>query len=297
MSAEKPRRLGRGLEALFTPNAAAAQTPSATVERRIPIRDIRPNPLQPRMAFDPVELAELESSLKAHGLLQPVMVRKSPSAGGFELIAGERRFRAAARLGWTDIPAIVRDVDDGSLLTLALIENLQRSDLNPLEEADGYRKLIEDFNLSQQQVAEAVGKDRSTVANILRLLSLPTAVKRLLQGGAITLGHARALLGLPNERAMAELAREVVAKGLTVRAVEQRVRASAPVSRNRKKIRSPAKPAEASRIEEDLRRFLQTNVSLTVDNNGAGSVRFAFYSAEDLERILDLMMGAARERR
>jgi ParB family chromosome partitioning protein len=297
MSAEKPRRLGRGLEALFTPNAASPRAALTTSEQRIPIREIRPNPLQPRIAFDQSELAELESSLKIHGLLQPVVVRKAPSGTGFELIAGERRFRAATHLGWTDIPAIVRDVDDSSLLTLALIENLQRSDLNPLEEAEGYRKLIEDFKLSQQQVADAVGTDRSTVANTLRLLNLPMAVRRLLEEGALTLGHARALLGLSSERAMTELAREVVAKGLTVREVEQRVRASAPVSRDRKKTKAPPKPAEASRIEEDLRRYLQTDVSLTLDTSGSGSVRFAFYSADDLERILDLMMGAARERR
>jgi ParB family chromosome partitioning protein len=297
VSAEKPRRLGRGLEALFTPNAAASPTAPSGAERRIPIREIRPNPLQPRIAFDQAELAELESSLKTHGLLQPVVVRKAASGAGFELIAGERRFRAATRLGWSDIPAIVRDVDDSSLLTLALIENLQRSDLNPLEEAEGYRRLIEDFALSQQQVADAVGKDRSTVANMLRLLNLPAAVRRLLEEGALTLGHARALLGLPTERAMTELAREVVAKGLTVREVEQRVRASAPISRDRKKSKSPAKPAEASRIEEDLRRFLQTDVSLTLDTSGSGSVRISFYSPDDLERILDLLMGAARERR
>jgi ParB family chromosome partitioning protein len=165
-----------------------------------------------------------------------------------------------------------------------------------LEEAEGYRKLIEDFNLSQQQVAVAVGKDRSTVANVLRLLNLPDSVRRLLRDGALTIGHARALLGLPNERAMAELAREVVAKGLTVRDVEKRVRGDAP-TRERKNAKPSNRPAEASRIEEDLRRYLQTDVSLTVDKNGSGSVRLAFYSAEDLERVLDLMMGAARERR
>lgn len=296
MSAEKPRRLGRGLEALFTPNTPASQTSSETAERRIPVKEIRPNPLQPRLAFDPAELSELESSLKVHGLLQPVLVRRAPKGQGYELVAGERRFRAATNLGWSDIPAIVRDVDDGSLLTLALIENLQRSDLNPLEEAEGYRKLVEDFHLSQQEVATAVGKDRSTVANVLRLLNLPAAVRRLLQEGAITLGHARALLGLPNERAMAELAREIVAKGLTVRDVEKRVRMDSP-PRDRKKPPSTDKPAEASRIEEDLRRYLQTDVSMTIDKGGSGSVRLAFYSAEDLDRLLDLVMGATRERR
>jgi ParB family transcriptional regulator, chromosome partitioning protein len=296
MSAEKPRRLGRGLEALFTPNTAGTQAPAEIAERKLPIRDIRPNPLQPRLSFDPAELAELESSLKVHGMLQPVVVRKAPKGPGFELVAGERRFRAATNLGWTAIPAIVRDVDDASLLTLALIENLQRSDLKPLEEAEGYRKLIEDFNLSQQQVATAVGKDRSTIANMLRLLHLPVAVRRLLQEGALTLGHARALLGLPNERAMAELAREVVAKGLTVRDVERRVRRDAP-ARERKKTGEIDKPAEASRIEEDLRRYLQTDVSLNIDKGGSGSLRLAFYSAEDLDRLLDLVMGATRERR
>lgn len=295
MSTEKPRRLGRGLEALFTPNAPGASAAPEAPDRRIPIRDIRPNPHQPRIAFDPSELSELESSLKVHGLLQPVVVRKAPGGSGFELVAGERRFRAATNLGWKDIPAIVREVDDSSLLTLALIENLQRSDLNPLEEAEGYRKLIEEFNLSQQQVAAAVGKDRSTVANVLRLLNLPDSVRRLLREGALTIGHARALLGLPNDRAMAELAREVVAKGLTVRDVEKRVRGDAP-TRERKNARLSARPAEASRIEEDLRRYLQTDVSLTVDKNGSGNVRVAFYSAEDLERVLDLVMGAARER-
>ena len=296
MSADKPRRLGRGLDALFTPankSAAAAESPP---DRRIPMRDIRPNPLQPRVTFNAADLAELESSLEVHGLLQPVVVRKAPSGDGFELIAGERRFRAASRLGWSDIPAIVRDVDDSQLLTLALIENLQRSDLDPVEEAEGYRKLIDDFGLTQQEVAEAIGKDRSTVANILRLLHLPVSVRRLLQEGAISVGHARALLGLNDQRAMAELARQIVAEGLTVRDVEKRVRDRGAAGPSRKKAAASRQPAEAVRIEEELRRFFQTDVTVTADKNGAGSLRFAFYSPDDLERLLDMMLGAARER-
>ena len=298
MSAEKPRRLGRGLDALFDPAprpAAAAHSPPA--ERRIPLRDIRPNPLQPRTTFHPGDLAELESSLKTHGLLQPVVVRNAPSGNGFELVAGERRFRAATRLGWTDIPAIVRQVDDSALLTLALIENLQRSDLNPVEEAEGYRKLIDDFGLTQAEVAEAIGKERSTVANILRLLHLPASVRKLLQDGGLSVGHARALLGLNDQRAMAELAREIVANGLTVRDVEKRVRGSINKPLPRKQTTGPNKPAAAAGIEEDLRRFLQTDVTLTVERDGSGTVKLAFYSADDLERILDLVLGVARERR
>ena len=299
MSSEKPRRLGRGLDALFAPSSRAADSPSASAapERRIAIREIRPNPLQPRVTFDPADLAELESSLKVHGLLQPVVVRKAPAGDGYELIAGERRFRAATRLGWTDIPAIIRQVDDSELLTLALIENLQRSDLDPVEEAEGYRRLIDDFGLTQQEVAEAIGKDRSTVANILRLLNLPDSVRRLLQEGAISVGHARALLGMNDQRAMAELARAIVAEGLTVRDVEKRVRERGSKSAPTRKAPVVAnKPAEARRIEEDLRRFFQTDVTVSADSSGSGSLKFAFYSPDDLERLLDLMLGSARER-
>ena len=298
MSADKPRRLGRGLDALFDPAPRTPQTtPAPASERRIPIRDIKPNPLQPRSTFDPADLAELESSLRTHGLLQPVVVRSAPSGNGFELIAGERRFRAATRLGWTDIPAIIRQVDDSALLTLALIENLQRADLNPVEEAEGYRKLIDDFGLTQAEVAEAIGKERSTIANILRLLHLPSSVRKLLQEGALTVGHARALLGLNDQRQMAELAREIVANGLTVREVEKRVRNAGETRPKRESSVTRSRPPAAAGIEEDLRRFLQTDVALTVDKDGSGSVRLAFYSADDLERILDLILGAARERR
>jgi len=298
VTAEKPRRLGRGLDALFAPNPKnPGLTDSEAAERRIPLREIRPNPLQPRVQFDSADLAELESSLKVHGLLQPVVVRKAPSGAGFELIAGERRFRAATRLGWTDIPVIIRQVDDAELLTLALIENLQRADLNAVEEAEGYRKLIDDFGLTQQQVADAVGKDRSTVANILRLLHLPVSIRRLVQDGALTIGHARALLGMSDQRAMAELAREIVAQELTVRDVEKRVRGLGSSATNRKKSSVSAKSAEAGRIEEDLRRRLQTDVAMTLDKSGAGTVKFSFYSPDDLERILDVILGAGRERR
>jgi ParB family chromosome partitioning protein len=194
VSAEKPRRLGKGLEALIASASTAASQPTAPSSdlQRIPLSRIRPNPFQPRREFDPGELAELESSLKASGLLQPISVRRRGDA--YELIAGERRFRAATNLGWTEITAIVRDFDDQTMLVLALVENLQRSDLNPIEEARGYKRLIEDFELTQQQVAEAVGKDRTTVTNLLRVLTLPESVQQMVESGRLSTGHARALL-------------------------------------------------------------------------------------------------------
>ncbi|HEX8025218.1 MAG TPA: ParB/RepB/Spo0J family partition protein [Candidatus Limnocylindrales bacterium] len=176
MSTEKPRRLGRGLEALLATKTAAtgtAQPQDRSALQRVPIAQIRPNPYQPRKHFRPEDLADLESSLRASGLLQPITVRSAADGTGYELIAGERRLRAATRLGWPDIPAVIKDIDDRTLLTLALVENLQRSDLNPIEEAEGYQRLIEEFSLTQQQVAEVIGKDRSTVANLLRILQLP----------------------------------------------------------------------------------------------------------------------------
>lgn len=297
---EKPRRLGRGLEALLgVPTGGSQSGLAATAEakegiRRIPISQIQPNPTQPRKGFSDEDLAELASSLERHGLLQPVVVR--PAGAGYQLIAGERRFRAATKLGWTEIPAIVREADDTTLLTLALIENLQRSDLNPMEEAMGYHRLIDDFGLTQQQVAEAVGKDRSTVANLLRLLKLPASVRRMVEEGHLSLGHARALLALDDQRTMADLAREVIAHGLSVREVERRARASSTRAARKDRDTERAKPAEATRIEQLLRRRLQTDVKLAVASAGKGTITVHFYSADDLERLLDLIVGKERER-
>ena len=296
---EKPRRLGRGLEALFDVPASGAATAAVApgrddAVRRIPLSSIRPNPHQPRKSFAPEELAELETSLERHGLLQPLVVRRA-SGGGYELIVGERRFRAATRLGWQEIPAVVREVDDTTLLTLALIENLQRTDLNPVEEATGYHRLIDEFGLTQQQVAEAVGKDRSTVANLLRLLKLPTQVRRMVEEGHLSLGHARALLALEDARAIAELAQEVVARGLSVRDVERRARAASPRAGRKSRPGDGGRPAESRRIEEALRRRLQTDVRLALGAGNKGTITVHFYSVDDLERLLDLVLGPGRE--
>lgn len=301
MTADKPRRLGRGLEALLGSASLATSTTVAEAKergelQRIRLGDIRPNPYQPRRTFNEEGLADLESSLRSNGLLQPITVRPASNARGFELVAGERRLRAASRLGWSEIPALIRHVDDKALLTHALVENLQRADLDPLEEAEGYQRLIDEFELTQQQVAEVVGKDRSTVANMLRLLGLPASVRRLVQESRITLGHARALLTLGDERAMTELARQIVAEGLTVRDVEQRVRVGGKTKRAlRDRSVKPEGTPETRRIEDDLRRHLQTDVKIAVDDDEQGIIRISFYSSEDLERVLDLVLGPKRE--
>ena len=310
MSADAPRRLGRGLEALIStakqqrePASATTAAPRDTEElRRIRLTDIAPNRFQPRRTFTETELAELEASIRASGLLQPITVR-SRTGGGWELVAGERRLRAAGRLGWTEIPALVRDFDDRAMLTLALVENLQRSDLNALEEAEGYQRLIEEFGLTQQQVADAVGKDRTTITNLLRVLTLPAAIRAMVERGHITAGHARALLPIKDERKQIDVANEIVARQLSVRDVEARARALAvgdlpsPAAADRAVAGAPTKaggnPA-LRRIEEQLRKHLQTDVVIQPLGNERGVVRISYYSADDLERLLDLVVGLQR---
>jgi ParB family transcriptional regulator, chromosome partitioning protein len=294
MSADKPRRLGRGLEALIA-TASAPPTPAERgSEQRVPLGQIRPNPYQPRKEFRAEDLDELKASLDANGLLQPIVVRPVRS-GGYELIAGERRLRAATQLGWADIPVVVRDIDDRTMLSLALVENLQRTDLNAIEEAEGYQRLIDEFGMTQQQVAEIIGKDRSTIANTLRVLQLPATVRRLVQQGELTLGHARALLMLEDERAIADTAREAVAKNLSVRDLEARARRTRP-DRRRPVVKQPSRTyPQIERIEDQLRRALQTDISITVSRDYRGSIAVSFYSAEDLDRLLDLILGDRRD--
>lgn len=259
---------------------------------------IIPNPRQPRREFSEAELNELQLSLQASGLLQPIAVRPRKD-GRFELIAGERRFRAATRLGWTTIPAFVREVTDEQMLSLALVENLQREDLNPIEEAEGYRQLISDFGLAHQQVAQAVGKDRSTITNALRLLALPEEVQRLVRDGSLTLGHARALLGVPSGTSLTELAQRVVSQRLSVREVERLVQESKPaVVRRSRDVETPqtvSEVPEVRRLTDRLRRFLQTDVAVHVDSSGRGEVRIRFYSADDFNRVFELMTRSSQD--
>ena len=284
------RRLGRGLEALLGPTREEAEREGSLVE--LAVADIRPNPYQPRRDADPVALEELKASIRRAGLLQPVVVRAARAEGGYELIAGERRLRACQALGWERIPAVRREVDDRTVLTLALIENLQRDDLSPVDEARGYDRLIAEFNLTQQDVAEAVGRDRSTVANALRLLRLPGAVLGLLHEGRLSVGHARALLGLEDPGAATALAKEAVDHGLSVRDVEDRVRGGrAPVRRPRLK-KGLGQAPEVRRIEDALRRRLGTDVRVTLRSKGKGHIHVGFYSNDDLARLLELMLGS-----
>jgi ParB family chromosome partitioning protein len=290
-SEKTPRRLGRGLEALLGSATGLASSDDGAL-KSIPIGQIGRNPYQPRQEFNTEELTELQESLRASGLLQPITVRRRPGKDGFELIAGERRLRAATKLGWKEIPAIIKEIDDKTILTLALVENLQRTDLNPIEEGEGYHQLSQDFALTQQQIAETVGKDRTTIANMLRLLQLPEPVRKLLQEGQLTMGHAKVLLGLDDPAKIVGLAREIVKDGLTVREVEQRLR-EVGGARSGKKAGRPRtadrQSPELKRIEDRLRRFLQTDAAIKVGPRNRGTLTIHFYSADDLERLLEVL--------
>ena len=310
MSADTPRRLGRGLEAIIstakqqrdaTNKAVVNGEQRADTLQMVKIAEIEPNRFQPRRTFTEPELGELEASIRASGLLQPLVVR-ARSAGGWELVAGERRLRAVTRLGWTEVPAVIRDFDDRAMLTLALVENLQRADLNPLEEAEGYQRLIDEFGLTQQQVADAVGKDRTTITNLLRVLSLPAVIRQLIEKQQITAGHARALLPIRDERRQLDLANEIVARQLSVREVEARAREIAgggtPAPQSRPAVATNSSSREVDpdvrRIEEQLRKHLQTDVHIQTTGKDRGVVRISFYSADDLDRTMDLILGRSR---
>lgn len=287
----KKDRLGKGLGALL--GEYLGDEEGGTEARSVPVAAVHPNPFQPRREFKEEELAELAASIKANGLLQPIVVRPAGNRRGtdrWELVAGERRWRAVTRLGWKDVPALVRDVDDRTLLVLALVENLQRSGLGAMEEAQGYQQLVDEFGLSQTDVAEAVGRDRSTVANTLRLLQLPASVRKLVEGGSLTAGHARALLGAPSNRRMAELAKQAVEKDWSVRETESRVRKSKPERKRTKKAKEEDPAVKA--LETELERVLGTQVRIKETRGGAkGRIEVSFYDAEDFERVYELLAG------
>ena len=293
------KRLGRGLEALLGPITREGAEATGAL-RELAVSAIGPNPYQPRREFDDGQLKELADSIAASGLLQPVVVRSRPG-GRYELIAGERRWRAVQRLGWKKLPAVVKEVEDSALLTLALIENLQRDDLSPMDAAAGYQRLMADFALPQQEVARLVGKDRTTVSNTLRLLRLPAEVQESLRRRELSEGHARALLAHTDPVELIRLARECIAAGWSVRDLEARVRgerleAPPPVRRHRRprpEQRSPV--AEIRRVEDALRKRLQTDVRVTARRRGRGAITIHYYSNEDLARLMELVLGAPFE--
>lgn len=295
MSRPRRERLGKGLGALLGEYMDPPATAGGDV-RRLPVGAIVPNPLQPRKEFSEEELAELVESIRENGLLQPLVVRPSPSADGrYELVAGERRLRSVQRLDWGDVPVVVRDVDDEALLVLALVENLQREALGPLEEAEGYRTLGERFGLTQEEIARSVGKDRSTVANFLRLLKLPPSVRRLLEEGQLATGHARALLSLDDPMRAADLARRAVKEGWSVREVERRVRRDDEASEKSRSRTSGSSSASRDPVvralEESLREALSTRVAIKGAAAGKGVIEIPFHGTEDFERIFALLAG------
>jgi ParB family chromosome partitioning protein len=284
--------LGRGLGALIPPEAAAATgSPQSAGLRDVPVSSIRPNPYQPRRHFDEESLSSLAASVRELGVLQPLLVREA-GEGEYELIAGERRWRAAKRAGLPTVPVVVRTADDLSSLEQAVVENLHRQDLNPLEEAAAYQQLIEDFSMTHDQLATRVGKSRATVTNMLRLFQLPPAIQKLVAEGSLSAGHARALLGTPDRAFQEALARKVVHEGLSVRAVEEAVRArgEGEPSAERAAARGPRlRQAGMHELEQLLSEHLATRVKVQETAKAGGKVVVEFADLDDLERIYRAM--------
>ena len=279
------KALGRGLGALI-PDADEG---AGTGVHEVPVEEVERNKEQPRTRFSEETLRELAASVRTHGVVQPIVVRRLPT-GGYGLIAGERRLRAARMAGLETVPAIVREADEGGALELALVENLQREDLNPIDEARGYEALMEVSGVTQEDVAGRVGKDRSTVANALRLLDLPIEIQEMLAGGRLSSGHGRALLALPSAGDQLALAARAAERGLSVREVEAAVRGKA----RRRKAHRPRRTADpvVREWEEKLQRMLGTQVRIDRMGN-EGTIRIEYYSSEDLERILEFFMSRA----
>lgn len=271
MELAKRRALGRGLGALIPSNYQEEKSTQLSV----PLAAIQPNPLQPRQAFDEGAIDELARSIREKGILQPLLVRRA--GGGYELIAGERRLRAAQRLGLDQVPVTIRECADGEVLEMALIENIQRENLNALEEARAYRRLSDEFQLTQDEIAKRVGKDRSTVANTLRLLQLPQEIQREIERGALSAGHARALVNAGSEAAKLKLAHEIVARRLTVRDTEKLA----------KRQLRPTADVELQAAEHRLTEALGTRVRLHTRRGGAGKIEIDYYSLEGLNALID----------
>jgi len=294
----KRKALGKGLGSLIPtslPRPAVASAPGPShppvSETRIEISKIRPNPRQPRQSFDEEALNGLAESMKTQGVLQPVVLRPVRD-GHYELIAGERRWRAAQRAGIHRIPAIIRDVPDEQLLELALIENIQREELNAIDEAEAYRILVDDLVLTQNEVAERVGKQRTTVANALRLLNLPRPVQNMVRERRISMGHARALLALEDAKAIEALAEQIIAEGLSVRVVESR--AKRPSSAGRPGRPTTATDPNVAAAEASLQRALGTKVRIT-GNGKRGRIEIHYHNAEQLEGIFQVLGESRRQ--
>lgn len=303
---KRPSGLGRGLNALFGDVAAeapvlaspggaakAAPTTSGDAVQHVAVGAIRPLPGQPRRHFDEAAITELADSIALRGLLQPVIVRRAPDGEGYQLVAGERRWRAAQRAGLHQIPALVRDLDDAATYEIALVENIQRQDLNAIEEAGAYRRLIEDFGHNQEALAKLVGKSRSHVANLMRLLDLPAAVQALVGDGSLAMGHARALIGADDAEA---IARRVVKEGLSVRAVEALVRDGKGGARKApleyKSMDGPGgRDPDIVAVERHLSELLGIGVAIHYAGGGKGNLTLKFASLDQLDMICQRLSG------
>lgn len=282
------KALGRGLAALI-PQAAQESVPEGVQE--IAINCIEPNMQQPRRYFDPTLLAELAASLRQHGVLEPVIVR--PKEGKYELVVGERRWRAAQEAKLSNIPAIVREMDDRQALELALVENVQREDLNAMEEAEAFQRLANEFGLTQDEIAVKVGKQRSTVANRLRLLELEPEIKAAVKKGVISAGHARALLAIPSGKARLQMAHHCINEGLSVRQVEEKARQKKATPK-RKKQRPTTIDVGLNDLEEQMQQVLGTRVRI-VRQGTKGQIQIEFYDDEDITRIFELIVGEEQQ--
>lgn len=291
MPSPKKKALGRGLGSLIQEAQTEAAASNNDAANMVSLSEIHPNPNQPRTHFNETELEELSESIRAHGVLQPLLVRKD--GDGYEIIAGERRYQASKIAGLEEVPVVIKDVDDQEMLQLALIENLQRSDLNPIEEAKGYRQLIKASGMTQEALSKAVSKSRSTITNSLRLLDLPQRVQDLLFEGKLTAGHARAILAVPFEEQRIKLAEKVVAEGLSVRATEN----LAPLFSvgETPKAPRPVTPQSFKKAARVLRQVFNTNVKVKA-TRGKNKIEIEFKDEEELAQILQHVMNDATSR-
>ncbi|WP_296278882.1 ParB/RepB/Spo0J family partition protein [Pseudoxanthomonas sp.] len=292
MSAPKKRGLGRGLEALLGPKAAETPPPEAQpgeALRTLPVQQLQPGKYQPRMQMDAAKLTELAESIKAQGVIQPIVVREI-SAGKFEIVAGERRWRASQEAGLAEVPVVVRELDDRTVIAMALIENIQREDLNPLEEAQSLQRLINEFSLTHAEAAEAVGRSRAAVSNLLRLLELPPAIRALLEARRLEMGHARALLTLSPDLA-SKLASDAAEQGWSVREVEHRAQQFAagkvPVSGKKAKPAKAAPQPDIASLETELSESLGTRVTIAHGRGGKGKLIIQYTDLDTLDGVLE----------
>lgn len=286
------KALGRGLSALFNPTS-----PLENDLLELGIEQIEPNPSQPRRVFNEEKLEELAASIRANGLIQPIIVRRDGES--FQIIAGERRWRAAQRAGLTKVPSVIKDIKDDDVLALSLIENIQREELNPIEEATAYKNLIDQLSVTQEEIAQRVGKTRSSVANAMRLLKLPAEIQQMVEEGLLSMGHARALLGLDSEETQLDLAKRVVSDGLSVREIERLVKEILEPKPEAKPKPEPDPQIEAERAniraaETRLSKKLSTPVKIKFSQDG-GAIEIKFTSMEDLTRVYDLLEDSAKQ--